>query len=442
MESNINFKYSISIVLFSALLSLGMSRADHSNTETDEVWAKREREAEAAALEAYHPFPEDLTEETNDLVNQALSHNSTRRHLGHKYRGPCLATNPIDRCWRCNRNWAKNRKKLAKCVLGFGRKTIGGKYGRIYRVTDSSDDDMVNPKPGTLRHAVIQTEPLWIIFSKDMIIRLNQELIINSFKTLDGRGRHVHIAHGAGLTIQFVQHVVIHNIKIHDIVMSTGGTIRDSPTHYGFRTAGDGDGISVFGSANVWIDHLSMFNCKDGLIDVIESSTAITISNNHLTKHNDVMLMGASDANSKDAIMQVTIAFNHFGKGLIQRMPRCRWGFFHVVNNDYTHWLMYAVGGSKHPTIISQGNRYIAPPDAWAKEVTKRDYAEESEWRKWTWKSEGDVFLNGAFFRQSGGPLNKLHYSIKDFIGAKPGSYVRRLTRFAGALKCRPRCPC
>lgn len=67
--------------------------------------------------------------------------------------------------------------------------------------------------------------------------------------------------------------------------------------------------------------------------------------------------------------MQVTLAFNHFGKGLVQRMPRCRWGFFHIVNNDYTHWLMYAVGGSQQPTIISQGNRFVAPEDRNAKEV-------------------------------------------------------------------------
>ena len=74
------------------------------------------------------------------------------------------------------------------------------------------------------------------------------------------------------------------------------------------------------------------------------------------------MLLGASDGYSGDIIMQVTVAFNHFGRGLIQRMPRCRWGFFHVVNNDYTHWNMYAVGGSAHPTIVSQGNRYVAAP--------------------------------------------------------------------------------
>lgn len=82
-----------------------------------------------------------------------------------------------------------------------------------------------------------------------------------------------------------------------------------------------------------------------------------------------VMLFGASDSYSADQVMQVTVAFNHFGQGLVQRMPRCRWGFFHVVNNDYTHWLMYAIGGSQHPTIISQGNRFIAPPNEAAKQV-------------------------------------------------------------------------
>lgn len=82
-----------------------------------------------------------------------------------------------------------------------------------------------------------------------------------------------------------------------------------------------------------------------------------------------VMLFGASDSYSGDSIMQITVAFNHFGRGLVQRMPRCRWGFFHVVNNDYTHWLMYAIGGSHSPTIISQGNRFIAPDNNFAKEV-------------------------------------------------------------------------
>ena len=51
---------------------------------------------------------------------------------------------------------------------------------------------------------------------------------------------------------------------------------------------------------------------------------------------------------------------------------RCRHGYFHVVNNDYTHWEMYAIGGSANPTINSQGNRFLAPNDRSKKEVYLR----------------------------------------------------------------------
>ncbi|EOY03379.1 hypothetical protein QUC31_017754 [Theobroma cacao] len=428
--------------------------------EFDEVWKQRAEQAWKNALEAYEPMPENVTSNLNYNVNKALlkgranktrafegvTTNSTRRNLrgNHKkYIGPCMATNPIDRCWRCRKNWARNRKQLANCVLGFGHKTEGGKQGGYYLVTDNSDDNVLNPRPGTLRHAVIQKEPLWIIFAHDMNIKLSQELIVQSKKTIDGRGANVHIAYGAGITLQFVDNVIIHNLHIHHIRKSSGGLIRDSVDHYGFRTVGDGDGISIFGSTNIWLDHLSMSECEDGLIDAIQGSTAITISNCHFTHHNDVILLGASDSYSRDKLMQVTVAFNHFGKELIQRMPRCRWGFFHVVNNDYTHWKMYAIGGSQHPTIISQGNRFIAPNDPWAKEITNRNYAPESVWRHWVWRSEGDLFMNGAFFRTSGPPAPPhLKYNKLQMIKAKPATFVRRLTRFSGALNCKKRVKC
>ncbi|CAM8909825.1 unnamed protein product [Rhodiola kirilowii] len=409
--------------------------------EYDEYWREREARARKLAEEAYHPNPEEVTDEINEHVSKAIEgFNSTRRQLG-KYTGPCLATNPIDRCWRCRPNWHKERKRLAQCVKGFGRRTTGGLHGRFYVVTDPSDNSLTDPKPGTLRHAVIQKEPLWIIFARNMVIRLQQELIVGSNKTIDGRGAHVHIAYGAGITIQFVHNVIIHGLKIHDIVRGQGGLIRDSVNHFGLRTQSDGDGISVFGSSNVWFDHLSMRNCRDGLIDVTMGSTGVTISNCHFTKHNKVMLLGASDGYSEDQIMQATVAFNHFGQGLVQRMPRCRWGFVHVVNNDYTHWQMYAIGGSTHPTIISQGNRFIAPNNGLAKQVTHRDYATEDTWKHWTWRSEGDLMMNGAIFVQSGSPLQK-KYGRHDMIKARPGTYANRLTRFAGALNCTPRKPC
>lgn len=83
-------------------------------------------------------------------LSEVIPKNDTRRELGtKKYTGPCMVTNPIDKCWRCDPNWADNRKKLADCAMGFGSKATGGKAGRFYVVNDSSDD-YTDPKPGII----------------------------------------------------------------------------------------------------------------------------------------------------------------------------------------------------------------------------------------------------------------------------------------------------
>ncbi|CAN7086864.1 unnamed protein product [Brassica oleracea var. botrytis] len=371
--------------------------------------------------------PELVVQEVNEKIN------ASRRNLGVL---SCGTGNPIDDCWRCDPKWEKNRQRLADCAIGFGKHAIGGRDGRIYVVTDSSDNDAVNPKPGTLRHAVIQDEPLWIIFARDMVIKLKEELMMNSFKTIDGRGASVHIAGGACITVQYVTNIIIHGINIHDCKKRGNAYVRDSPSHYGWRTASDGDAVSIFGGSHVWVDHCSLSNCDDGLVDAIRGSTAITISNNYLTHHNKVMLLGHSDSYTRDKNMQVTIAFNHFGEGLVQRMPRCRHGYFHVVNNDYTHWQMYAIGGSAAPTINSQGNRFLAPNDHVFKEVTKYEDAPQSKWKNWNWRSEGDLFLNGAFFTPSGGRSSS-SYAKASSLSARPSSVVASVTGNAGSLSCR-----
>ncbi|KAL9239970.1 hypothetical protein vseg_014239 [Gypsophila vaccaria] len=423
------------VILIFAIIVVSIPTLE-ANIEHSEWFEAKLSESYNRSLKAYHHEPVDVINHFNYHVHKALEGtNNTRRNLGKSYKGECKAQNPIDRCWRCKDSWAENRKKLADCVKGFGRNTTGGKAGPYYVVKDNSDDDLINPKQGTLRHAVLQPGPLWITFATSMKIKLKGELLVTSNKTIDGRGAQVRIADGAGITIQFADNVIIHNIKIHDIKPASGGLIKDTFDHIGFRSADDGDGIVVFASTNIWLDHLSMWNSHDGLIDIVKASTSVTVSNCHFTNHDHVLLFGASDTDPADSVMQVTLAFNHFGKGLVQRMPRCRYGFFHVVNNDYTHWIMYAIGGTSNPTIISQGNRFIAPPDPKAKMVTNRNNVVGDEWKAWIWRSENDVFINGAYFVESGHPLNKKPYK-KDFIKSKPGSYVRRLTRFAGQLKC------
>lgn len=391
------------------------------------------RSHEEAEAEFKHEHAVDDPDMVAAMVDMSIRNSTERRKLGFF---SCGTGNPIDDCWRCDANWQRHRKRLADCAIGFGRNAIGGRDGRYYVVTDPRDDDPVNPRPGTLRHAVIQDRPLWIVFKRDMVITLKQELIMNSFKTIDARGTNVHIANGACITIQFVTNIIIHGLHIHDCKRTGNAMVRSSPTHYGWRTMADGDGISIFGSSHIWIDHNSLSNCADGLIDAIMGSTAITISNNYFTHHNEVMLLGHSDSYSRDKVMQVTIAYNHFGEGLIQRMPRCRHGYFHVVNNDYTHWEMYAIGGSASPTINSQGNRYLAPVNPFAKEVTHRVEPNSGVWKHWNWRSDGDLMLNGAYFTPSGRGASA-SYARASSLAAKSSSLVGILTSGSGALSCR-----
>ncbi|KAL9326581.1 hypothetical protein ACSQ67_007226 [Phaseolus vulgaris] len=180
--------------------------------------------------------PQLVAQEVNRKINASVA----RRNLGYL---SCGTGNPIDDCWRCDPNWEKNRQRLADCAIGFGKNAIGGKNGKIYVVTDSSDDDAVTPKPGTLRYAVIQEEPLWIIFARDMVIKLKEELIMNSFKTIDGRGASVHIANGPCITIQYVTNVIIHGINIHDC--KQGGTLWCGTPH---ATTGGGPYPTVMAS--------------------------------------------------------------------------------------------------------------------------------------------------------------------------------------------------
>ncbi|XP_052198662.1 probable pectate lyase 5 [Diospyros lotus] len=383
-----------------------------------------------------HPNPEAVVQEVQRQLNVSISRRQMLAAAAAAVASPefsCLTGNPIDDCWRCDPNWANNRQHLADCGIGFGQAAFGGKGGPIYVVTDPSDHDAANPIPGTLRHAVIQTEPLWITFASDMLIHLRHELIVSSFKTIDGRGANVRVIGGGCITLQYVNNVIIHNIHVSHCVPSGNTLVRSSPDHVGWRGRSDGDGISIFSSRSIWIDHCSLSYCTDGLIDAIMGSTAITISNSYFSHHDEVMLLGHDDRYLADSGMQVTIAFNHFGEKLVQRMPRCRHGYIHVVNNDFTEWQMYAIGGSATPTINSQGNRYTAPVDPNAKEVTKRVDTDETDWAGWNWRTDGDIMVNGAFFVPSGAGMSA-QYAKASSVEPKSAYIIDQLTFNAGVF--------
>ncbi|MBA0721543.1 hypothetical protein Golax_009074, partial [Gossypium laxum] len=119
-----------------------------------------------------------------------------------------------------------------------------------------------------------------------MTIKLQQELIVTSYKTIDARGANVEICNGSGITVQFAKNVIIHGLHIHHIVPAKGGKIKDGENHQGLRSASDGDG-PLFSKQPTLAQPYFLHHCADGLIDFIQGSTAVTISNCHCTDHNN-----------------------------------------------------------------------------------------------------------------------------------------------------------
>ncbi|GLJ28733.1 hypothetical protein SUGI_0566260 [Cryptomeria japonica] len=177
-----------------------------------------------------------------------------------------------------------------------------------------------------------------------MEIKLEMPLILTSQKTIDARGSNLHIRNGPCIILLNGNNVIIHGLNIHNCQPSKSGMIfLAEGTQAEEIETQDGDDISVSYFPDVWIDHNTLFNCSDRLVHVTLPSTADTISNNRFSYHDMVMLLGHSDDYRADKAMKVTVAFNHFGPGLIERMPRCRHGYVHVANNNYEPWRIYLI---------------------------------------------------------------------------------------------------
>ncbi|KAL4372826.1 hypothetical protein S245_015580 [Arachis hypogaea] len=348
-----------------------------------------------------------------------------------------MKMNVIDQCWRLNPQWRSHRSQLASCSIGYAGKMMNniGNDLVYYEVTDPSDDP-INPKPGTLRYgASMIQQKVWITFKSDMKITLAKPLLISSFTAIDGRGTNVHISNNACFMIFKATNVIIHSIRIHHCKSQAPGLVVGPNGKVISLGQVDGDAIRLVTASKIWIDHNTLHDCEDGLLDVTRGSTDVTISNNWFRNQDKVMLLGHDDGYIRDRNMKVTVVYNHFGPNCNQRMPRIRHGYAHVANNLYQGWMQYAIGGSKEPSLKSQSNLFIAPKSG-NKEVTWRKGSNENGDR-WEFHSVGDVFENGASFTATeGGRVPKPNYSEEQRFKVLDAKSVRFLTKSSGVLRC------
>ena len=93
-------------------------------------------------------------------------------------------------------------------------------------------------------------------------------------------------------------------------------------------------------SKNVWIDHVDVYDGHDGNLDITNASDYVTISwtkfsyTSASTGHQFSNLIGNSKTKTSDrGHLNVTFHHTWWADGVVERMPRVRFGKVHVANN-------------------------------------------------------------------------------------------------------------
>ena len=237
--------------------------------------------------------------------------------------------------------------------------TITGGAGAISdnRVTISDYTALTS----TYKDLLASDEPA-IIFIDSVISTASQsnpllsvKLNVGSNKTIYGNGT------GQLRNIEFVvegENVIIRNLKFGEVVSWDG-----------YTKSGADDALSLNGATHVWVDHCEFQShltpqdldgneitsgdyystdekwkkdFYDGLLDIKNGSTWITISNCYFHDHWKACLCASGDASANtntttgatDEDMRITFA-NNYWKDINARQPLFRWGKAHIFNSYF-----------------------------------------------------------------------------------------------------------
>jgi pectate lyase len=192
---------------------------------------------------------------------------------------------------------------------GFGRNATGGAAGKTITVTT----------PAEFKSAVESDKALIIQVQGTITYDIARMKVGN--KSIVGIGTKPSLV--GNLMINGAENVIIQDLYICNVVEKT-------------------DTLTVIGgSKDVWIDHCTFTDGRDGECDITRQADRVTVSwcKFSYTKafgHNFTMLIGASDNMPSDlGKLHVTVHHNWFGNLCDQRMPSVRFGRVHVYNNYY-----------------------------------------------------------------------------------------------------------
>lgn len=180
-------------------------------------------------------------------------------------------------------------------------------------------DTVEAPTLDELQAALGDDVPRVVTFSGQLIGAA--EIEIGSHKTLLGVGAQAHLQ-GIGLVINRARNVIVRNVQISHVTPQDAIEINN-------------------GSQNIWIDRCELYSDRehgrdfyDGLLDIKNRSSFITISWTALHDHFKTSLISSGDQAVADSVIRVTYHHNRF-YNCESRLPSIRFGKAHVFNNYY-----------------------------------------------------------------------------------------------------------
>ncbi len=141
-----------------------------------------------------------------------------------------------------------------------------------------------------------------------------------------------------GLRIRGRKDAPVHNVIVKNLRVN------------GASSEVDGDAVQLYFAHHVWIDHVEIWDGPDGNLDMTHAVNWVTVSfskfrysedyrrpQGESADHRFSSLLGHSDGNSQEDQGRLKVTFHHnfWAEGVIERMPRVRFGQVHVYNNYF-----------------------------------------------------------------------------------------------------------
>jgi len=201
-----------------------------------------------------------------------------------------------------------------------------------------------------------------------------ENLNVPSQTTIRGLGFNSGLS-GFGLKLQKVQNVILENLNF---------------------VGANPDALMLDSAIGVWVDQCSFHHAEDELVSVTKGSDSITISWSRFYDSPRALLLGNADNNEYLDSNRIHVSLHHnWFEGLVDQVPRVRYGTVQIHNNIYTD--------IEGPAIASTMFAHLSVTDNIFRNVNEVSVIGHTSPENGQLIAEGNLLLNSPEIVQNGG---------------------------------------